>query len=234
MIGKGNRDAQRVNRPIGIICLAFSIIFFIIAALFIHLFIAMSPLEIIAVIISVIGVTLTVKRNMWCWWFNFAAFVLYAYLFYEFKLYGETILQFFFIVVNFYGFYHWFKGKQQDHEIRIEPIAQKTVIFQMLLAALGGLIFGLTLKHFTDAAVPMLDSQLAAFSLLATYWTSRKHIATWVLWIVVDIVYVGMFIYKDLFLTAGLYAAFVGFAAFGWWQWEQVKKKQAHSHFKGV
>ena len=234
MIGEGNRDAQRVNRLIGIICLAFSIIFFIIAALFIHLFIAMSPLEIIAVIISVIGVTLTVKRNMWCWWFNFAAFVLYAYLFYEFKLYGETILQFFFIVVNFYGFYHWFKGKQQDHEIRIEPIAQKTVIFQMLLAALGGLIFGLTLKHFTDAAVPMLDSQLAAFSLLATYWTSRKHIATWVLWIVVDIVYVGMFIYKDLFLTAGLYAAFVGFAAFGWWQWEQVKKKQAHSHFKGV
>ena len=234
MIEEGNRDAQRVNRAIGIICLAFSIIFFIIAALFIHLFIAMSPLEIIAVIISVIGVTLTVKRNMWCWWFNFAAFVLYAYLFYEFKLYGETILQFFFIVVNFYGFYHWFKGKQQDHEIRIEQIAQKTVIFQMLLAALGGLIFGLTLKHFTDAAVPMLDSQLAAFSLLATYWTSRKHIATWVLWIVVDIVYVGMFIYKDLFLTAGLYAAFVGLAAFGWWQWEQVKKKQAHSHFKGV
>ena len=234
MIEEGNRDAQRVNRAIGIICLAFSIIFFIIAALFIHLFIAMSPLEIIAVIISVIGVTLTVKRNMWCWWFNFAAFVLYAYLFYEFKLYGETILQFFFIVVNFYGFYHWFKGKQQDHEIRIEPIAQKTVLFQMLLAALGGLIFGLTLKHFTDAAVPMLDSQLAAFSLLATYWTSRKHIATWVLWIVVDIVYVGMFIYKDLFLTAGLYAAFVGLAAFGWWQWEQVKMKQAHSHFKGV
>ena len=233
-MGEGDRDAQRLNRRIGIIYLAFSAIFFIIAALFIHLFIAMSPLEIIAVIISVIGVTLTVKRNMWCWWFNFAAFVLYAYLFYEFKLYGETILQFFFIVVNFYGFYHWFKGKQQDHEIRIEPIAKKTVIFQMLLAALGGLIFGLTLKHFTYAAVPMLDSQLAAFSLLATYWTSRKHIATWVLWIVVDIVYVGMFIYKDLFLTAGLYAAFVGLAAFGWWQWEQVKKKQAHSHFKGV
>ena len=77
-----------------------------------------------------------------------------------------------------------------------------------------------------DAAVPMLDSQLAAFSLLATYWTSRKHIATWILWVFVDIVYVGMFIYKDLYLTAGLYAAFVLMAAFGWWQWEQVKRKQ--------
>lgn len=186
----------------------------------------MSGLEIFAVIISVIGVALTIKRNMWCWWFNFLAFVLYAYLFYTFKLYGETILQFFFIVVNFYGFYHWLKGKQQDHDIRIEPIKVSTVIWQMLLAALAGLAFGLSLKFWTDAAVPMLDAQLAAFSLLATYWTSRKHIATWVLWVFVDIVYVGMFIYKDLFLTAGLYAAFVGLAAFGWWQWIQVQKKQ--------
>lgn len=76
----------------------------------------MSSLEIFAVIISLIGVTLTIKRNMWCWWFNFAAFLLYAYLFYTYKLYGETILQFFFVVVNFYGFYHWLKGKQQDHD----------------------------------------------------------------------------------------------------------------------
>lgn len=194
----------------------------------------MSPLEIFAVIISIIGVALTIQRNMWCWLFNFVAFVLYAYLFFEFKLYGETILQLFFMVVNFYGFYHWLKGKQQDHEIRIEPIAVKTVILQMALAAVGGLVFGLSLHYFTDAALPMLDSQLAAFSLLATYWTSRKHIATWVLWVFVDIVYVGMFIYKDLFLTAGLYAAFVGMAAFGWWQWEQVKKKQQDKVFSGI
>lgn len=135
------------------------------------------------------------------------------------------------MVMNFYGFYYWLKGKREDHEIRIEGITPQTVIIQMLIAATGGLIFGLVLKHFTDAAVPMLDSQLAAFSLLATYWTSRKHIATWVLWVFVDIIYVGMFIYKDLFLTAALYAVFVGLAAYGWWQWEQVKQKQfAASH----
>ena len=194
----------------------------------------MSGLEIFAVIISVIGVALTIKRNMWCWWFNFLAFVLYAYLFYTFKLYGETILQFFFMGLNFYGFYHWLKGKQQDHDIRIEPIATRTVIWQMALAVLCGLLFGLSLKFWTDAAVPMLDAQLAAFSLLATYWTSRKHIATWVLWVFVDIIYVGMFIYKDLLLTAGLYAAFVGLAGLGWWQWLQVKKKQQLASIKSV
>ena len=186
----------------------------------------MSPLEIFAVIISLMGVTLTVLRNMWCWLFNFIAFVLYTYLFYEFKLYGETILQFFFMGVNLYGFFYWLKGKEQEKFIRIEPIPPRNVMMHMLFAAVGGLLFGLTLKHFTDAALPMLDSQLAAFSLLATYWTSRKHIATWVLWVFVDIIYVGMFIYKDLFLTACLYAAFVGLAILGWWQWLRVRKKQ--------
>ncbi len=108
----------------------------------------MSSLEIFAVIISLIGVTLTIKRNMWCWWFNFAAFLLYAYLFYTYKLYGETILQFFFVVVNFYGFYHWLKGKQQDHDIRIEPITARQVILQMLLAASGWCSIWSELKVF--------------------------------------------------------------------------------------
>lgn len=186
----------------------------------------MSPLEIFAVVISVIGVSLTVLRNMWCWLFNLIAFVLYAYLFYEFKLYGETILQFFFMGMSIYGFYFWLKAKHIDHEITIVSIARSHVIWQMITAAVGGLIFGLTLKYFTDASLPILDAQLAAFSLLATYWTSRKYIATWVLWVFVDIIYVGMFYYKALFLTAGLYASFVLLAAFGWWQWTKIWQKQ--------
>ncbi|UOB51670.1 nicotinamide riboside transporter PnuC [Acinetobacter junii] len=186
----------------------------------------MSNLEIFAVLISIIGVSLTIKRNMWCWGFNVFACVLYAYLFLNFKLYGETILQFFFVGMNLYGLYVWLTGKRQDHEIRVETINIKSMYLHIILASIGGLCFGMFLKQFTDASVPMLDSQLAAFSLLGTYWTSRKYIETWILWIVVDIVYVAMFIYKELLLTAGLYAVFVGLAAYGWWQWQQVKRNK--------
>ena len=188
----------------------------------------MSTIEIIAVIISIIGVTLTIKRQMWCWFFNFIAFVLYAYIFYEYKLYGETILQFIFIVLNLYGFYHWRKGKVEEHTIRIEKSNAPTLVMQMVLASIAGLLFGLGLHYFTDASLPILDAQLAAFSLLATYWTTQKYIATWVLWVIVDIVYVGMFLYKSLYLTAGLYAVFICLAILGWKQWNAVKKQQQH------
>lgn len=186
----------------------------------------MSPLEIFAVIVSVIGVVLTIRRHMWCWGVNLISYILYGYLFFEYKLYGETILQVVFVFLGVYGFYHWSKTKKQDDEIRIEPISKKKVLIHMLITAIGGLVFGLSLHYFTDAALPLLDSQLAAFSLLGTYWTSRKHIATWVLWVFVDIIYTGMFMYKDLYLTAGLYASFVGLAAWGWHQWLQVRQKQ--------
>lgn len=75
------------------------------------------------------------------------------------------------MLINFYGFYYWLKGKRQDHEIRIEPIAAKMVLMQMCLK-IGGLLFGLTLKHFTDAAVPLLDAQLAAFK---CFWSTRRR-----------------------------------------------------------
>ena len=188
----------------------------------------MSAIEIIAIIISITGVTLTMKTQMWCWFFNFIAFVLYAYIFYEYKLYGETILQFIFIVMNLYGFYHWRKGKVEEHTIRIEKSNAPTLVMQMVLASIAGLLFGLGLHYFTDASLPILDAQLAAFSLLATYWTTQKYIATWVLWVIVDIIYVGMFLYKSLYLTAGLYAVFIGLAILGWKQWNAVKKQQQH------
>lgn len=187
----------------------------------------MSPLEIFAVIISVIGVVLTIRRHMWCWGVNLISYIIYGYLFYEYKLYGETILQVVFVFLGMYGFYHWSKTKKQDDEIRIEPISMTRVMMHIAITILGGLIFGLSLYYFTDAALPILDAQLAAFSLLGTYWTSRKHIATWVLWVFVDIIYTGMFFYKELYLTAVLYAAFVGLAAWGWYQWSQVKQKQS-------
>lgn len=186
----------------------------------------MSNFEIAAVLISIIGVALTIARSMWCWTINFIAVVMYAYLFYTVKLYGETLLQFVFMAMNIFGFYQWIKGKRQDHDIRIEHLATKRALAQIALAMFAGLLFGLSLQHFSDAAVPLLDGQLAMLSLLATYWTSRKHIQTWMLWVVVDTVYVGMFVYKGLIPTAGLYAAFVMMAAYGWWQWVQVQRKQ--------
>jgi nicotinamide mononucleotide transporter len=72
---------------------------------------------------------------------------------------------------------------------------------------------------WTDAALPWLDAMLAALSLVAQWWQARRHIATWWLWIIVDVVYVGMYLVKSLDVTAGLYLVFVGLAVMGLRAW---------------
>ena len=185
----------------------------------------MSVLEIIAVLISVLGVTLTIKRHIACWVVNFIACLLYAYLFFEYQLYGETVLQTLFMGMAVYGFFQWKTVQQQKQHIVIQSLPLSKMWLQIALCSLLGLLFGLILKWWTQASLPLLDAQLAAMSLLATYWTSRKYLATWVLWIVVDLVYIGMFIYKELLLTAVLYAGFVVLAYLGWREWHKIRQQ---------
>ena len=186
----------------------------------------MSVLEIIAVLIIVLGVTLTIKRHIACWVVNFIACLLYAYLFFEYQLYGETVLQTLFMGMAIYGFYQWKTTQQDTQAIVIQTLSQNKMLQQLILSMGLGLIFGLSLMQWTQASVPLLDAQLAALSLLATYWTSRKYLATWLLWIVVDLLYVGMFIYKALFLTAALYVGFVVLAYLGWREWSKIRQQQ--------
>lgn len=192
----------------------------------------MSLFELIAVVISVIAVFLTIKRHLWCWFFNFISYVLYAVLFFQFKLYGETILQIFFMFMAVYGYMAWKKSVEQQHQILVSNLNLRSSSLQMLMTSVLGGLFGAVLAYFTDATVPWLDAQLAAFSLLATYWSTQKYIKTWSLWVVVDIIYVVMFIYKELYLTAGLYAAFVVLAAIGWQQWRKVYAQQMPSDWQ--
>ncbi|MBF7682895.1 nicotinamide mononucleotide transporter [Acinetobacter sp. B5B] len=194
----------------------------------------MSYLEIFAVIVSLIAVSLTILRHTWCWYFNIAASVLYGDLFFQYRLYGEVMLQVIFVLMSVYGLMVWFKTKKVDHDIIVHDLAPKPLLLHMVYAAIFGIVFGWTLHQFTNAALPILDAQLASFSLLATYWTSKKYIATWPLWIVVDLIYVAMFIYKDLLLTAGLYGAFVLMAGYGWYIWQHAKTRQQQHKRHGL
>ncbi|EJL25521.1 nicotinamide mononucleotide transporter family protein, partial [Novosphingobium sp. AP12] len=77
-------------------------------------------------------------------------------------------------------------------------------------------------SRYTDAAMPWMDSALSSFSLVAQYWTARRHAPSWLLWIAVDVLYVGMFVAKGLWLTAGLYGAMIVLAVLGYRNWRNA------------
>ncbi|KVM89242.1 nicotinamide riboside transporter PnuC [Burkholderia stagnalis] len=191
----------------------------------------MSTLEIAGVIVSALAIWLTAKRRMLCWPVGLASVALYGWIFFDAKLYSDMLLQGAFAVLQVYGWRRWLAQRDGaaagDHAAHgaVVPVSSVTatkVLPDLLAAVVGSALLGGIMARWTDAALPFVDASLTAFSLVAQYWTARRYIASWGLWIVVNVVYVGMFIVKELYLTAGLYALFIGLAVVGWRDWRNA------------
>ena len=187
----------------------------------------MSMLEIVAVIISFLGIWLTARRHLLCWPVNLMACALYAKLFLDVRLYADMVLQGLFGIAIVYGWIGWARGKRDEGEVRVVPLPPMRAAKGLALGALCAGAIGWFTHHYTDAALPWMDSALSSFSLVAQYWTARRHAASWLLWIAVDIFYVGMFVFKGLWLTAVLYAAMIGLAVLGYWRRRQAMGRSA-------
>jgi nicotinamide mononucleotide transporter len=181
----------------------------------------MSDLEIIAVIVNILGVWLTARRIRWCWPVSVLAVLLYAWIFYQAKLYSDTLLQGIFALLQGYGWWRWSQGGLTNGKVRVARLPLREGLLGLLFGALGAVLLGALMYSFTDAAVPWLDALLTAFSLVASVWAARKYVFSWWLWIVLDCLYVGLFLFKDLRLTAALYAGFVLLAVYGLRAWQQ-------------
>lgn len=186
----------------------------------------MSPLEIVAVCFNIAGVWLTAQRVRWCWPVSVVAVLLYAWIFFEVKLYSDMLLQLVFAVLQGYGWWRWSTGRVDAGKVRVERLPVQEAWRHLLAGLIGAVALGAVMHHFTDAALPWLDSLLTAFSLVASLWAARKYVVSWWLWIVLDAAYVGLFLYKDLHLTAALYAGFVLLAAYGLRAWQRDLRQQ--------
>jgi len=185
-----------------------------------------SVLEIIAVVVSVLGIWLATRRKLSSWPISIVACLLYVVVFQRARLYSDMLLQFVFAVFTLYGWWHWSRGVKEDGEVRVEPLSVRAVIGGIAAGAAGSVLLGYVMAHYTDAAIPHIDSALTSFSLVATVWAARKHIANWWLWIVVDLIYTGVFTYKHLYLTSGLYLFFVFLALLGLRDWQKAFRQQ--------
>jgi nicotinamide mononucleotide transporter len=149
--------------------------------------------------------------------------LLYARIFLVAKLYSDLLLQLIFAVMQLYGWWQWKRGApgQDSQHIQPQRLPKQGLLIGLLAGAAGSVMLGYVMASFTDAHIPWLDSALTSFSLVAQFWMARKYVANWWLWIAVDIIYVGVYVYKDLNLTAGLYAGFIVLAVIGLRNWQR-------------
>lgn len=177
--------------------------------------------EIAGMATTVLGIWLTTKRMLICWPITLAADFLYLAVFYHARLLSDALLQIFFVVFTLYGWWHWWRGVVEEGEVRVEALSFNGWIAGLAAGAVGAAALGWLMVR-VGAALPHLDAALTSYSLVASWWGARKHIANWWLWIVVDVIYVGEYIYKDLWPTALLYAGLVLLAVLGLRDWRRA------------
>ncbi|SEN22909.1 nicotinamide mononucleotide transporter [Pseudomonas sp. ok272] len=179
----------------------------------------MSGLELFAAALGVIAVWLTVKQNPWCWPIGLVMVLLYSWIFFEVKLYSDMLLQVIYAGLQLYGWWQWTRGGDSHQGRQVTRLGRGTMARDLAIGAVASLALGAAMAHWTDAAQPWLDAALTGFSLVAQWWMAQKRVQCWSLWIAVDVIFVGLFIYKALYLTAGLYALFTLLAVQGLREW---------------
>jgi nicotinamide mononucleotide transporter len=177
----------------------------------------MSAVEILAIIASLSGVLLSMAKKSLAWVCNIIASGLYGYVFYQNGLYSDMELQGFFILMALYGWWTWSRSEQNW-------MPEKSNLQALLVGLVVALLFGagsgfLHLQYFPSVSFPFLDATLTGLSILGTWLATRRKIENWIVWIGVDIVYVGMYLNKGLYGTAALYGVFIVLALKGYIDW---------------
>jgi nicotinamide mononucleotide transporter len=149
---------------------------------------------------------------------------LFALLFWRARLYADAGLQLVYVGLCVYGWWAWVRGGPEHGRLEVSRVPPRVALALVAAAMTAAFLLGTTLHRATDAALPYWDAATTAGSLVAQWMQARKWLENWVVWIVVDVVYVGMYVTKGLALTAGLYVVFVFLAVLGLHEWSRARR----------
>lgn len=186
----------------------------------------MSPLEIIATALGLLGVVLMVRRRLWAFPVGLVQVALFGWVCFQAKLYSETALQILFFIALAHGWWHWTHPAAGRAERPVTRLTNR----QRVAWSVGTLALWLgwgAMMSRTDAALPYADALVFAVSVASQWLQARKHVENWLGWIAANAVGIGVFLAKDLALFAGLYAVLLVLAIWGWRDWNRAWRAEA-------
>lgn len=182
-----------------------------------------NSIEILGFLFGIIYVILAIRENFWCWMAGIVNVLMYIIVFYNSAVYGMMGLQIIYLVMSVYGLVVWSgwlkkKGEKAQPPVVTTPITQR---WKLIVVVAGlALTIGWVLS-FSDNTIPWMDGLTTSLGLAATWMTARKYIESWLVWIVSDLICVGLYAYIGLPLTMVFYIVLFAMAIVGYLQWRK-------------
>ena len=190
----------------------------------------MSWTEIVASILGVVNIVLLVRRSIWNYPFGIAMVSMYAVVFFQARFFSDALLQVFFFVVQIYGWWVWYHARDSEGLVKVELMSNRARIGWAAVIVFATVAEGWYLANYTTDSAPWMDANTTAMSVVAQYLLSIRKIENWILWIVTDVVQIGLYYWKGLYPTAGLYVLFLVMSAVGLYEWQ----REWRAHPQGV
>ncbi|MEI6754907.1 MAG: nicotinamide riboside transporter PnuC [Paludibacter sp.] len=181
-------------------------------------------IEIVGAILSLIYLYLSIKAKVSLWFFGIISSFFYIVVFYQTKFYADMSLQFYYVFISIYGWIHWSKSKSGENELSIVAMTKRDWLITIFGTTIVYVIYYLILAKYTDSTIPKSDSLVGALSVIATWMLAKKFLENWLMWIVVDGLCIGLYIYKELYPTAILFVIYTLMAGVGYWEWKKIIK----------
>lgn len=190
-----------------------------------------NKIEILGALLGVLYIFFSIRQHLLTWPTGLLTSLLYTIVFFKSGFYADMGLQVYYVVISIYGWYYWLKGGKKENGTAQSKVPVKKTpgrIFLLCIAATIGiyLVLIFILLNYTDSTVPYMDSLTTAASITATWMLAKKYIEHWVIWIFVDLVSAGLYIYKGLWPTVILFLIYTGMAVVGYLEWQKDLKQK--------
>jgi nicotinamide mononucleotide transporter len=175
----------------------------------------------VAVTFGIVSVYLSVREHIWSWPTALVNVSLFFVLFWQAGLYSDMGLQAVYFSLSLYGWYEWLYGGQGRTALRVSTASRQVWWVVTGLGIAIWAVLGAFTARLPGASVPYADAATTSTSLVAQWMMTRKLLENWVLWVIVDVAYIALFLYKGLYLTALNYAIYLALAAAGYRTWKR-------------
>ena len=184
----------------------------------------LAPLgEPLAVVTGIAAVALTVRQHIVNWPVGIVSSALFLALFVEIGLYADSMLQVLYLVLGFYGWWHWSQGGPRGNDLPVTSASMRLRVALVFIVIVATLAFGSFLDASTDSTVPYPDAATTVLSITAMALLTRKLIETWPVWIFgVNVPYIAIYLYKGLAMTAALQLVYIALSVAGWAAWRRA------------
>ena len=179
-------------------------------------------LQIVGVALGLLYLWLEYRANTWLWIVGMLMPCVHSVLYYRSGLYADCAMQVYYIAAGLYGLIVWLAGhKRKERKLEIAHTPLRLVAPLVAIYAVLHIAIYFVLVRFTDSSVPFWDSMTTSMSMVAMWMLSRKYMEQWLVWLVVDAITVGLYLYKGIPLTAGLYTIYCALAVAGYLRWRR-------------